>query len=236
MTGLHTGHGYVRGNATLPLRSQDQTVAELLKDRGFHTGLIGKWGLGDQQTSGAPQRKGFDEFVGYLDQVHAHNYYTDYLARFDPKYPDRTQTIISENQGGKKGAYIPDLLSMAALNFLKQNKPDQFNHYRPFFLYLANIIPHANNEEATRSGNGMQVPNDAPYSNEPWPQVEKNKAAMITRLDADIGKLMEKLKELKIDQNTIVFFSSDNGPHKEGGVDPDFFHSAGPLRGLKRDL
>src|SRR5205814_2959765 len=99
-----------------------------------------------------------------------------------------------------------------------------------------NIIPHANNEEATRSGNGMQVPNDAPYSNEPWPQVEKNKAAMITRLDTDVGKLMQKLKELKIDDNTIVFFSSDNGPHKEGGVDPEFFNASGPLRGIKRDM
>jgi len=236
MTGLHMGHAYVRGNASLPLRLQDQTVAEVLKEAGYHTALIGKWGLGDQQTSGAPQNKGFDEFVGYLDQVHAHDYYTDHLARFDPKHPDQTQTIISENQAGRKGTYIPDLFSKAALNFLKENKPDQFNHYRPFFLYLANIIPHANNEEATRSGNGMQVPTDAPYSNEAWPQVEKNKAAMITRLDADVGTLLDKLKQLKIDENTIIFFSSDNGPHQEGGVDPNYFHSAGPFRGITRDL
>jgi len=236
MTGLHTGHAYVRGNANLPLRAQDRTVAEVLKDAGYYTALIGKWGLGDQRSSGAPQNKGFDQFVGYLDQVHAHDYYTDHLARFDPKYPDQTETLILENQAGKKGKYIPDLLSAAALNFLKINKPDQFNHYRPFFLYFADIIPHANNEEATRSGNGMQVPSDGPYSDEPWPQVEKNKAAMITRLDADVGKVMEKLKELKLDENTIVFFSSDNGPHKEGGVDPNFFESAGPFRGIKRDL
>jgi len=116
------------------------------------------------------------------------------------------------------------------------NKPDSFNNYRPFFLYLAYTIPHANNEEGKRTGNGMQVPSDIPYSGQPWPQTEKNKAAMVTRLDSQVGQLLDKLKELKIEDNTIVIFTSDNGPHKEGGVDPDFFRSSGPLRGIKRDL
>ena len=119
---------------------------------------------------------------------------------------------------------------------MRINKPDQFNHYRPFFLYLPYTIPHANNELAAKTGNGMEVPSDAPYTDEPWPQVEKNKAAMITRLDRYVGSLMAKLKEHKEDDNTIVIFTSDNGPHKEGGVDPKFFHSGGPLRGIKRDL
>ena len=141
-----------------------------------------------------------------------------------------------ENRGGQKGLYMDDLFTSAALNFLRINKPDPLNNYRPFFLYLAYTIPHANNEEGQRTGNGMEVPSDAPYSDQPWPQTEKNKAAMITRLDAYVGRLLDKLKELKIDDNTIVFFSSDNGPHKEGGVDPKFFQSAGPLRGIKRDL
>src|SRR5438105_2155508 len=129
-----------------------------------------------------------------------------------------------------------DMFTKAALNFVSINKPDQFNRYRPFFLYLAYTIPHANNEEFKRTGNGMQVPNDIPYSDAPWPQPERNKAAMITRLDRDVGRLMDKLLQLKVDDNTIIFFASDNGPHKEGGVDPKFFESAGPLRGLKRDL
>jgi arylsulfatase A-like enzyme len=103
-------------------------------------------------------------------------------------------------------------------------------------LYLAYTIPHANNEEGRRNGNGMQVPTDAPYSDEPWPQPEKNKAAMITRLDADIGRLMEQLKQLQMADNTIVFFTSDNGPHREGGVDPKAFESSSALRGIKRDL
>ena len=131
---------------------------------------------------------------------------------------------------------MDDLFTKAALNFVRINQPDQFNHYRPFFLYLAYTIPHANNEEAKRSGNGMQVPDDAPYSSESWPQPEKNKAAMITRMDYQIGQLLDRLEELKIADNTVIFFTSDNGPHKEGGVDPKFFQSGGPLRGIKRDL
>jgi arylsulfatase A-like enzyme len=240
MTGLHTGHALIRGNSTVALRPQDLTVAEVLKQAGYHTGLIGKWGLGNPNTTGVPQKQGFDEFLGYLDQVHAHDYYTDHLWRYDPPSSAKPgydgQMAFPENRGGQKGLYMDDLFTSAALKFVSINKPDQFNHYRPFFLYLAYTIPHANNEEGQRTGNGMQVPSDAPYSHEPWPQPEKNKAAMITRMDADIGRLMDRLRELKIDDNTVVFFSSDNGPHKEGGVDPKFFQSAGPLRGIKRDL
>lgn len=240
MTGLHTGHALIRGNAKVALRPQDLTVAEVLKQAGYHTCLVGKWGLGNEQTTGVPQKQGFDEFLGYLDQVHAHDYYTDHIWRYDPPGPAKTgfdgRLDLPENQGGKQGRYLQDLFTTAALNFIQINKPDHFNDYRPFFLYLAYTIPHANNEEGKRTGNGMQVPSDAPYSEQPWPQPEKNKAAMITRLDADIGRLLDKLKELKIEDNTVVFFASDNGPHKEGGVDPQFFHSAGPLRGIKRDL
>ncbi len=240
MTGLHTGHAFIRGNAALALQSQDLTVAEVLKQAGYRTALIGKWGLGNENTAGVPQKKGFDEFLGYLDQRHAHDYYTDYLWRYSPPtdtkpgYDGRME--FSENQGGKKGLYIDDLFTSSALKFVRINQPEPLNNYRPFFLYLAYTIPHANNEEGQRTGNGMEVPSDAPYSDQPWPQPEKNKAAMITRMDNDIGRLMNKLKELKIDDDTVVFFSSDNGPHKEGGVAPKFFQSAGPLRGIKRDL
>ena len=240
MTGLHTGHALIRGNAEVALRPQDLTVAEVLKRAGYRTGLIGKWGLGNPNTTGLPQKKGFDLFLGYLDQVHAHDYYTDYLWRYDPPsdvkpgYDGRVE--FPENQGGKKGIYMDDLFNTAALNFVRINTPEPFNNYRPFFLYLAYTIPHANNEEGQRTGNGMEVPSDAPYADQPWPPAEKNKAAMITRLDACVGQLLDKLQELKMDDNTIILFSSDNGPHKEGGADPNFFQSAGPLRGIKRDL
>jgi arylsulfatase A-like enzyme len=240
MTGLDTGHCLIRGNDNLPLRPQDLTVAEVLQQAGYYTGLAGKWGLGNPDTTGVPWKKGFSQFIGYLDQTHAHNYYTDYLWRYDPPkagapgYEGRVE--FPENKGGKTGKYMDDVFTAAAFNFVQIHKPDQFNQYRPFFLYLAYTIPHANNEQGQRTGNGMQVPSDAPYSDQPWPQVEKNKAAMITRMDADIGSLMGLLKKLQIDSNTVVLFTSDNGPHKEGGVAPTFFQSSGPFRGIKRDL
>jgi arylsulfatase A-like enzyme len=241
MTGLHTGHGDIRDNDnSQSLGANDLTVADYLKKAGYRTGLIGKWALGDAGSTGMPHKKGFDEFVGYLNQTHAHDYYTDHLWRHQNERNGAAEfdgwTTFPENESGKKGLYIPDLFGQAAINFVRYNKSDQFNNHRPFFLYLSYTIPHANNEEGGSTGNGMQVPGDAPYSSESWPQPEKNKAAMITRMDADIGRLMDKLKELKIDDDTAVFFFSDNGPHKEGGVDPKFLNAAGPLRGIKRDL
>jgi arylsulfatase A-like enzyme len=236
MTGLHAGHGFIRGNGTQSMRTPDICVAELLQSAGYHTGLLGKWGLGNENSTGMPRQKGFDEVVAYLDHVHAHDYYSDRLWRYDSRLGYDNWEIFPENETGKHGLYTHDLFTKAALNFVSINKPEELNHYRPFFLYLAYTIPHANNEEGKRSGNGMQVPDDSPYSNQNWPQPEKNKAAMITRLDQDVGKLVAKLEELKIADNTVIFFTSDNGPHKEGGVDPAFFKSAGALRGIKRDL
>ena len=124
----------------------------------------------------------------------------------------------------------PDLILAEGLKFVEANKA------RPFFLEFATIAPHANNEKTKATGEGSEVPSDAPYTAETWPQPEKNKAAMITRLDADVGKLLAKLDELGLAKNTVVIFSSDNGPHKEGGNDPEFFRSSGPHRGFKRSL
>ena len=229
MTGFHTGHATVRGNALVPLRPQDVTVAMLLKDAGYATGLVGKWGLGEPDTTGVPNRKGFDYFYGYLNQVHAHNYYPDYLWRNQEKLVIEGNEV-KDGVATKRSQYSPDLFTKEALAFVDRSRD------KPFFLYLAYTTPHANNERGAKEGNGMEVPDDAPYSDEKWPQVEKNYAAMVTRLDADVGKLMKRLKDLNLDENTIVFFSSDNGPHKEGGQDPTFFGSGGPLRGIKRDL
>jgi len=218
MTGLHTGHVRIRGNARLPILPEDVTVAEVLKDAGYTTGIVGKWGLGEPESIGIPNKKGFDYWFGYLNQRHAHNYYPSVLWQ-------NTRLYFPEI-----GEYSHDLFTQEGLNFIKNNKDN------PFFLYLAYTIPHANNELGRAKGNGMEVPSDEPYSNESWPQVEKNTAAMVTRMDNDIGKIMRLLKELGLDENTIVFFSSDNGPHKEGGHDHNFFDSNGPLRGYKRDL
>lgn len=234
MTGKHTGHSRIRGNGEVPLQPGDLTVAQLLKEAGYRTGAIGKWGLGEMGSTGVPGKKGFDEWFGYLNQVDAHNYYPLFLDRSDSR--GERQVQIRENIGGAKGKYSQDYFTDAALNFIRISRPTWYNKNRPFFLYLAYTIPHANNELGNVTGNGMESPTDAPYSGESWPQVEKNKAAMITRLDNDVGLVIDKLKELKIDQNTMVIFASDNGPHKEGGVDPKFFKSSGRLRGIKRDL
>lgn len=229
MTGRHTGHCTVRGNALVPLRAGEVTVASLLKNAGYATGLVGKWGLGEPGTPGVPTRQGFDSFYGYLNQVHAHNYYPDYLWRDEVRVPI-AGNVVRGGIAAERVQYAPDLLTREALAFLEKHRQG------PFFLYFAAISPHANNERGRAEGNGMEVPDDAPYADRPWPQPQKNHAAMITRLDADVGRVLAKLRDLGLEENTIVFFSSDNGPHKEGGADPAFFKSAGPLRGFKRDL
>ncbi|MBM3475290.1 MAG: arylsulfatase [Armatimonadetes bacterium] len=224
MTGLHTGHCRVRGNALVPLQPEDVTVAELLKGAGYTTGIIGKWGLGEPDTPGVPNRQGFDTWFGYLNQAHAHNYYPEYLWRNEEKVE------LSQNLNGGRGEYSHDLFTQEALEYVQQHARE------PFFLYLAYTIPHANNERGRATGDGMEVPTDAPYSGRNWPQPMKGHAAMITRLDRDIGTLFSLLKDLGIEKDTLVFLTSDNGPHKEGGADPAFFRSSGPLRGHKRDL
>ena len=224
MTGLHTGHTRIRGNAKVPLEAEDLTVAEALKKAGYQTGIFGKWGLGLEGTAGTPNKKGFDEWFGFLDQTLAHNYYPERLWR------NETILELPANADKKKGAYVQDMFTTAAVNYIR------LQQYQPFFLYLSYTIPHANNELTRATTNGMEVPGDQPYSAEKWPQAEKNKAAMITRLDADVGKILAAIKQFKLETNTVIFFTSDNGPHKEGGNDPGFFDSAGPFRGIKRDL
>jgi arylsulfatase A-like enzyme len=226
MTGYHMGHAYIRGNSStvgrVALRPEDVTVAELLKSAGYKTGAFGKWGLGLEGTTGHPNRQGFDQWYGYLDQTHAHFYYTDHLWR------NETRTAIDPTH------YSHDLIFDASLDFIRQNAA------QPFFLYLAATIPHASMEVPEDSlakyrGRFPETPfPGAHYSKQPVPNAAL--AAMIDRLDRDVGRLLALLQELGIDGETIVFFSSDNGPHKEGGRDPQFFASSGPLRGIKRDL
>jgi len=231
MTGLHMGHALVRGNANVPLRPDDVTVAQALKRAGYATGAIGKWGLGEAGSTGIPTRQGFDSWFGYLNQNHAHNYYPTFLWRNEEKVALKNVVPKEDAQGGgiasERVEYSHDLFVQEALAFVEKHK-DQ-----PFFLYLALTIPHANNEAGKE---GMEVPSDEPYSDEDWPQAQRNLAAMVTRMDRDLGRLFDHLKKLGLDDDTIVFFSSDNGPHREGGNNPDFFDSNGPLRGIKRDL
>jgi arylsulfatase A-like enzyme len=225
MTGLHTGRCRIRGNARVPLQPADVAVAEVLKQAGYATGIVGKWGLGEPDSTGIPNAQGFDEWFGYLNQHHAHNYWPDYLWRNRQRveFPN----VVNGNVASKREVYSHDLFTKEALAFVERHKG------RSFFLYLAYTIPHANNEAKNL---GMEVPDDAPYTAEDWPQQERNFAAMITRMDRDIGSLVALLGKLGIDKDTYIVFSSDNGAHREGGHDPKFFNSSGPLRGIKRDL
>jgi arylsulfatase A-like enzyme len=240
MLGMDSAHLQQRADVNIPLAAGDVTVAQLLQRSGYHTALIGEWFLGGDGTSGAPWEKGFDEVNGFIDPSAADNYYSDYVWRFMPKTipgpnDDRAPAFngreeVYVNTDGKRGQYIPDLFAKATRNFIRVNHPDQFNRYRPFFLLLNYTIPRPGDN------NTMPVPTDAPYSNEPWPQPEKNRAAMIARLDSYIGQLREQLKNLGIESNTVIFFSSDTGPQTGGGVYPKFFQSAGPFRGERGDL
>lgn len=230
VTGRHTGHVRVRGNAESLLNPQTVTIARLLHDAGYTTGVIGKWGIGHPPPPGDPAQNGFGYFYGYLNMWHAHNYYPDFLWKNESKDPIKGNVVKVIGQGGvaiKKTQYSHDLLTAQALAFIDRNKAN------PFFLYLPFTIPHANNEAA---GEGMEVPDDGPYRSQSWPQAQKNQAAMITRLDTSVGQILDLLKKLQLDEQTVVFFSSDNGPHSEGGADSAYFHSAGTLRGQKRDL
>ena len=231
MTGLHTGHCYIRGNSDKSLRPEDVTVAEILHGAGYQTGLVGKWGLGQEKSTGVPTRKGFDFFFGYLDQAHAHNYYPTYLLRNENRIALRN-VVPKEGPAGqgvasKRIDYSPDLMTREALAFVEANKS------RPFFLELAYTLPHANNEAGNK---GMEVPDLGVFRDRNWPEPQKGLAAMITHLDNGVGHLLDKLKQLGLEENTLVCFTSDNGPHKEGGNDPAYFQSSGGLRGIKRAL
>ncbi len=238
MTGQHTGNTIIRGNKTVPLRPDDITVAELLKKAGYVTGLMGKWGLGEAGSTGIPNKQGFDCFVGYLNQIHAHNSYPAYLWKNqDTMHLNNKVEIIPEGYakgiGGiavEKNTHSHDVFTNEAFDFVKANKDTSF------FLYLAYTLPHANNEAWYWEAIGMEAPDTTLYQNKSWPAAQKAHAAMISYLDKDVGRLLNLLRELKLDKNTLVIFTSDNGPHKEGGADPVFFDSNGPLTGLKRDL
>ena len=242
MTGKHMGHTTVRGNAgaanpaAQTLRTGDITFARVLHDAGYTTGLVGKWGLGLSGEEGEPYRQGFDYFYGYLSQTQAHNHYPDFLYRDRERItlPNEVTHVGPTGAGyaTKRVQYADDLIFDEGRAFIERNKA------RPFFLELSLITPHANDEAAKALGDGQEVPDYGPYADKAWPNPLKGQAAMITRMDAAIGELMAQLKQLKLDDRTLVIFTSDNGPHNEGGTgfNPDFFRASGPLRGIKRDL
>ncbi len=230
MTGMHTGHAFIRGNREVkpegqwPMPAEITTLAELFQEAGYSTGMFGKWGLGAPGTEGDPMSQGFDTFFGYNCQRIAHRYDAEYLWENDTKIP------VSPS------AYSHDLIADRALSFIRDHQDE------PFFCYMPLTIPHA----------AMQVPEEdaAPFRAK-WPEFEDTIgryagtevvnpiarfAGMVTRMDRTVGHVLDLLSSLGLDERTLVIFTSDNGPHEEGGHNPEFFDSNGPLRGVKRDL
>lgn len=242
MTGQHHGHTRVRGNAgrTNPsaqaLLDEDVTVAEVLSAAGYRTALYGKWGLGDvgEAESGLPRKQGFDEFYGYLSQHRAHNHFPEYLWENETKVSLKNVVEpVGEFGGGyatEQVEFADDLFAERALEFVSRDDA------APFFLYWSLVVPHANNERTRAVGNGANVPDFGPYADKDWPEQDKGHAAMITRLDQHVGRLLDRLEERGIAKNTLVLFTSDNGPHNESRHNLDRFTPSGPYSGIKRSL
>ena len=235
LTGKHLGHAVIRDNGEVKPEGQRAipddtvTIAEVLRDHGYRTGAIGKWGLGAPGSVGDPTAQGFEHFFGYNCQREAHRFYPKHLWR------NREKVLLPGNQAEPKTQYSHDLTTLEALWFLREAAIDP----RPFFLFIPSTIPHVDlsvpddSIEPYLGKLGDEKPYDGKkgYCTHPTPRSAY--AGMISRLDRDVGRILETLRALGLEDNTIVIFSSDNGPTYAGGVEPDYFESSGGLRGLK---
>jgi len=246
LSGQHTGHTYVRGNKGVepegqqPIADSVTTIAEVLKKAGYATAAFGKWGLGPVGSEGDPNKQGFDQFYGYNCQSLAHRYYPNHL------WDNQKKIVLESNQNLMYNKeYAPDLIQKQALEYV-----DSRNSKEPFFLFLPYILPHAEllvpedsifqyykGKFPEKAYKGLDYgPNatNAGYASQEYPHAAF--AAMVARLDLYVGQVLDKLKEKGLDKNTLVIFTSDNGPHIEGGADPKFFNSSAGFKGVKRDL
>ncbi|QDT04654.1 Arylsulfatase [Rubripirellula lacrimiformis] len=240
-TGQHVGHTGLIGNRARNLSGMESTVAQRLKTAGYATGGVGKWALGHVDTPeqidnpGHPNHNGFDMWMGYMNQSNAHNYYPPFLWRNKTQVP-LVGNVLMESAEAKgrvsseRVVYSHDVMTEAALDFVRDHADD------PFLLNIHWTIPHANNEGGRVTGDGMEVPSHGIYADRDWPSPEKGFAAMISKMDQDVGRLFDLLDELGLDEDTLVIFTSDNGPHSEGSHTHEYFDSNGPLRGYKRSL
>ncbi len=248
LTGLHTGHTPIRGNLGVnpegqyPMPDSIASVAKVLSGAGYKTGAFGKWGLGFIGTTGDPNQQGFEQFYGYNCQSLAHRYYPAYL------WQNENKVVLEGNGWTEKTTYAPDLIQKETIAFLENNKEN------PFFLFMPIVMPHAElaapddeifqkyrakfkDEKPRLPGKGTEYGTDintSAYQSQPHPHATF--AAMVERIDLYVGEVLQKVDELGLSENTLIIFASDNGAHKEGGADPDFFNSNGPYRGHKRDL
>ncbi len=244
LTGMHTGHTIIRGNKEVrpegqhPMPANTFTLSKMLKDAGYKTSVYGKWGLGFPGSEGDPNKQGFDEFYGYNCQRIAHNYYPYYI------WHNQEKVVLEGNEGKGQEVYAPDLIHDKALEFIEKNKDSSF------FMFYATPLPHAElllPEKYVNKYKGKLLPetkhegvDDGPtYKNGGYGSQENPHAAfaaMINHLDSQVGDIVNKLEKLGIADNTIIIFTSDNGPHREGGADPEYFDSNGIYKGFKRDL
>jgi arylsulfatase A len=241
MTGLHTGHTPVRGNKQFapegqtPLPASTNTFANYLQQKGYATACFGKWGLGFNQNSGDPNKKGFDLFYGYYDQALAHDFYPPYLW----KNHDKVDLSVNKQYDS---IYSAALIQQQAVQYIQEA------NNKPFFLYLSYTLPHGDvigphdslynyyqqkfNEQPL-TGNALKT---RPHNMQPEPYPHAQFAAMVGRLDLYVGEIVKAIEAKGLAENTLIIFTSDNGPHKENGGDPEFFNSNGIYRGIKRDL
>ncbi|NNM30492.1 MAG: sulfatase-like hydrolase/transferase [Akkermansiaceae bacterium] len=247
MTGLHSGHVSIRGNGPGALADSVPTVARLLKGGGYHTACIGKWGVGSGLPLDDPQRKGFDRFFGYISMHHAHNFFPEFLVRDGAKEALPNKLYPEWKEKGRDGAGIAEVQEVFAPHLLQEEVlsyiGEEAKTAAPFFLYYALNIPHANNEGGRMPPRGMEVPpgpdgqpDYGPFAGMDWPDPEKGFAQYITFIDNYVGEIMESLERQGLEESTLVLFSSDNGPHNEGGHDHRFFDSNGAFSGYKRSL
>jgi arylsulfatase A-like enzyme len=255
LTGQHTGHTYIRGNheimpeGQMPISDERITLGQMMQNAGYVTGAFGKWGLGMPGTTGDPNHHGFDLFFGYMCQRQAHRYYPEYIWENDQKY------FLEGNDLVHTVTYSQDVIQARTLDFIRENKD------KPFFAYVPHLIPHAelnapddsildmyygrfpeapwgfdNTTGDPHLGNDYGDPDFDIRGYAPVKNPRAVFAAMVTRLDLHVGQIMQLLDELGLADNTLIIFTSDNGPHKEGGADPEFFNSSAGFRGTKRDL
>lgn len=246
MTGLNSGHTPIRGNfeiypeGQMSLPKDNYTLFRMFKEAGYATGVFGKWGLGSPKSEGAPENQDVDEFFGYNCQRLSHSYYPDYL------YHDSTRILLQNNRDGQNGTYAPDTIQHATLRFIEKH------HDEPFFLFVPCILPHAemiapddsllqqyqdvitSEESYVGCDYGCEYFRKGGYCSQAHPL--QAYAAMVSRFDLYVGQIVEKLKETGLYDNTLIIVTADNGPHQEGGNNPDYFDSNGILRGYKRDL
>ena len=242
LTGKHTGHSFIRHNINqlplgqLAIPDDEITIAEILKEQGYATAAMGKWSLGSLYNSGDPLKQGFDRFFGYYCQCKAHNYYPEMIWDNKDTVHLKNETVPVEvnfidyplSYATKKVEYSAEIIHNEAMEFIEANKEN------PFFLYYATTLPHSNGEAPPDEK--FEVPDWGIYSDpdkyRDWTPQEKGYASMISMLDKQMAEIMAKLKELGIEKNTLVIFTSDNGPTNFAKR----FNSSGELRGRKRDL